>query len=52
MTGGFQAYLGDWIPLPKAYPLARVISPGDILMSLGLAYLLILQPIEKEMSHD
>lgn len=52
MTGGLQAYLGDWIPLPKAYPLARVISPGDILMSLGLVYLLILQPIEKEMSHD
>ena len=52
MGRGLQEYLGDWIPLPKAYPLGRVISPGDILMSLGLTYLLIVQPIVKEMSND
>lgn len=52
MTGGIQSLLGDIIPLPKTYPLARVVSPGDILMSLGLTYLLIVRPIVKEREND
>lgn len=31
-------WLGKVIPIPKPYPLAKVISFGDVLLSFGIAY--------------
>jgi len=33
---GWTSYLGKVIPLPKFYPLAQVLSVGDLFISLGL----------------
>ncbi len=33
---GWAKYLGKFIVVPKPYPLAKVISIGDILISLGI----------------
>ena len=52
MSKGAAAYLGDWISLPPGYPLARVISIGDICMSLGLFILLVFSPLRKELRHE
>ncbi len=35
-----STYLGKVIELPKAYPLAKVLSVGDLLISLGIAILI------------
>lgn len=32
----FTRFLGKYIVLPKPYPLAKVISIGDVLMSIGM----------------
>ena len=32
----FTKFLGKYIVLPKPYPLAKVLSIGDVLMSIGL----------------
>lgn len=37
---GLGAFLGKIIALPKVYPLARVISVGDIIVSIGIAYII------------
>lgn len=37
---GFQSYLGKIIALPKFYPLAKVLSIGDLLVSLGIVLLI------------
>ncbi len=37
-AGSFLKYLGKVIPIPKPYPLAKVISVGDLLISLGVGY--------------
>lgn len=29
-------FLGDWIPIPPPYPQPAILSPGDIVVSLGL----------------
>lgn len=37
---GFQSYLGKIIPLPRFYPLSKVLSIGDILVSIGIVLLI------------
>jgi hypothetical protein len=34
-------FLGDWIPLPDALPFARAMSVGDVLIMVGLTWLLV-----------
>ncbi len=29
-------FLGDWIPIPPPYPQPTILSPGDLVVSLGL----------------
>lgn len=36
----FSAFLGKVIALPKAYPFARLISVGDIIVSIGIAFII------------
>jgi hypothetical protein len=33
--------LGDWIPLPRGLPFATVMSLGDVLIMVGLVWLLV-----------
>lgn len=44
---GFQSYLGKMIALPKFYPLAKVLSVGDLLVSLGIVLLVQSQMLLK-----
>ena len=37
---GFSKYLGKIIALPKAYPLAKVLSIGDFIVSIGIAFII------------
>ncbi len=34
-------FLGDWIPLPREIPLAVPMSAGDVLIMVGLVWLLV-----------
>ncbi len=38
MVTTWTKYLGKFIVIPKPYPLAKVISVGDIFMSLGIIF--------------
>lgn len=38
---GWIKYLGKFIVIPKPYPVPRVLSIGDILMSLGVLWMII-----------
>ncbi len=37
---GFSKYLGKIIALPNAYPFAKVLSIGDFIVSLGIAFII------------
>lgn len=37
---GLGVFLGKVIALPKAYPLAKMISIGDVIISLGIAFII------------
>ena len=37
---GLSVYLGKVIALPKAYPFAKMISVGDVIISLGIAFII------------
>lgn len=39
-TNAIGGLLGKVIPLPKAYPFAKVLSFGDIIVSVGIAFIL------------
>ncbi|MFO8060600.1 MAG: DUF5317 domain-containing protein [Bacillota bacterium] len=49
------AFLGDNIPTPGWFPLRTVVSPGDLIMMLGILWLVpraMLGPaVKKELSH-
>lgn len=49
MTGATRLnVLGDIIPIPKPYPFPKIISIGDILISIGLFILIYSYMIKKE----
>ena len=39
-SDGVGGLLGKVIPLPKAYPFAKVLSFGDIIVSVGIAFII------------
>jgi hypothetical protein len=34
-------FLGDWVPLPDWLPFARPMSVGDVVVMIGLVWLLV-----------
>lgn len=40
--GSKLSFLGDWIPLPPPYYMPKVISVGDIMISIGIYVLIVL----------
>lgn len=47
---GWTRHLGKYIVIPKPYPMAKVISIGDILMSIGIILLIQGEMLKSYMS--